>query len=308
MTDKPRVGFIGVGLMGHGMAKNIVEAGYALTVMAHRNREPVEDLKGRGASEAGSIASVAEASDVIFLCLPGSPQVEAAVGEILSGDPSGKTIVDTSTSNPVSTRSLAARCAEAGAVLVDCPLSRTPKEAWEGTLDAMIGASEEDFARLRPLIETWAGRIVHVGDVGTGHTMKLLNNFLSLGYAALYSEALAIGAKNGLDAATFDSVIRNGRMDCGFYQTFMQYVVGGDPNAHKFALRNAHKDMRYVVSLANESGIASHVSSSVKNGYATAEALGHGDGYLPTIADIVAELNGIPEAARRRGPAKNDAT
>jgi 3-hydroxyisobutyrate dehydrogenase-like beta-hydroxyacid dehydrogenase len=299
MTDRPRIGFIGVGLMGHGMAKNIVEAGYPLTVMAHRNRAPVDDLKSRGADEADGVAAVAAASDVIFLCLPGSPEVEAAVDTVLAGAPSGKTIVDASTSNPVSTRALHARCRDAGVLLVDAPLSRTPKEAWEGTLDTMVGAGAEEFERLRPLFETWAGRILHVGEVGAGHTMKLLNNFLSLGYASIYAEALAIGARNGVDAATFDSVIRNGRMDCGFYQTFMQYVVGGDRNAHKFTLRNAHKDMRYLVSLANESGIASHLSSSVKNGLATADALGRGGDFLPMLADVVAGLNGIADTARQ---------
>lgn len=296
MTERPPVGFIGVGFMGHGMGNNILEAGYPLTVLAHRNRAPVEDLCARGATEAEDVEAVAARAQVIFLCLPGSPEVEAVVDRILAGGRAGLTIVDTSTSNPVSTRALAARCREAGVVLVDAPLGRTPKEAWEGTLDAMVGASDEDFARLRPLFECWAGRVIHMGEVGAGHTMKLLNNFLSLGYAALYSEALAIGAKNGVTAEAFHGVIGGGRMNCGFYQTFMQYVVGGDREAHRFALRNAHKDMRYLLALANESGIASHVSSAVKNNYATAEALGHGEDYLPVLADIVRRLNGIEPA------------
>lgn len=293
MTEQPRIGFAGVGLMGHGMAKNIVEAGYRLTVLAHRNREPVEDLKGRGAKEAANVGELVAASDVIFLCLPGSPQVEAVVGEIVAAGCAGKTVVDCSTSNPVSTRQLEAACRKAGGTLVDAPLSRTPKEAWEGMLDAMVGASPEDFERLRPLFACWSGKAVRVGEVGAGHTMKLLNNFISLGYAAIYSEALAIGAKNGIDATTFHSVIGGGRMDCGFYQTFMKYVVERDRDAHKFTLRNAHKDMRYLVSLATESGVAGHISSAVKNGLATAEAIGRGDDYLPMISDLVAELNGI---------------
>ncbi|MBP0617216.1 NAD(P)-dependent oxidoreductase [Jiella mangrovi] len=294
MTDRPSIGFIGAGLMGHGMAKNLVEAGYPLTVMAHRNREPIEDLIERGASEAEDVAGIAKSCAVVFLCLPGSPQVEEAVSAILAADGSVKTIIDTSTANPVSTRALAERCEASGITLVDAPLSRTPKEAWEGTLDVMAGASEAAFEKVKPLLDVIAGKVVRVGEVGAGHTMKLLNNFISLGYAALYSEALAIGGKNGVSPEVFHSVIGGGRMDCGFYQTFMDYVVGGNPNAHKFALKNAHKDMRYLVSLANESGIASHVSSAVKNDFATAEALGKGDQYLPTVADIVAGLNGVP--------------
>ena len=294
MTDRPHIGFIGAGLMGHGMAKNLVEAGYPLSVLAHRNREPIEDLVGRGAKEAKDVAGIAATCDIAYLSLPGSPQVEAVVGEILSATGTVKTIIDTSTANPVSTRALAERCEAAGIAFVDAPLSRTPKEAWEGNLDVMAGASEAAFERVKPILDVVAGKVVRVGEVGAGHTMKLLNNFISLGYAALYSEALTIGAKNGITPEVFHSVIGGGRMDCGFYQTFMNYVVGGDPNAHKFTIRNAHKDMRYLVSLANESGIASHVSSAVKNEFAIAESLGRGDGYLPTLSDIIAGLNDVP--------------
>jgi 3-hydroxyisobutyrate dehydrogenase-like beta-hydroxyacid dehydrogenase len=294
MTNaRERIGFIGVGLMGHGMAKNIVEAGYPMTIMGHRNRAPVEDLRERGASEAETVADLAAGCDVVFLCLPGSPQVEAVVTEILAAKGAAQTIIDCSTSNPVSTRDLAARCRAAGIAFVDAPLARTPKEAWEGQLDTMVGASEADFVRLEPLLRCWAARIVWVGDVGAGHTVKLLNNFVALGYAALYAEVLAIGARNGVEAATFRGVIDGGRMDCGFFQTFMQYAVDRNRDAHKFTLRNAHKDMRYLTALASESGIASHMASSVKNSLATAEGIGRGDDYVPMLADIVAELNGI---------------
>lgn len=291
--DKERIGFIGVGLMGHGMAKNIVEAGYPLTIMAHRNREPVEDLRNRGASEAETVGDLAAGCDIVFLCLPGSPQVEATVRDILGSKGAVHTIVDCSTSNPVSTRDLAQACKEAGITFVDAPLARTPKEAWTGELDTMVGATEADLDRLRPVFESWAGRIVRVGDVSAGHTVKLLNNFVALGYAALYSEVLAIAGKNGVEAATFRDIISGSRMDCIFFQSFMQYVVDGDRNAHKFSLRNAHKDMRYVAGLANDSGIASHLASQVKNSFATAEAIGRGEDYLPMLADVVADLNGV---------------
>ena len=290
------IGFIGLGYMGHGMAKNIVERGYPLVGLANRKREAIEDLVARGAREAGSVADLARQCDVIVLCLPGSPQVEDTVlGDdgILAHARPGTTIIDSSTSNPVSTRRIAALAVAAGLRFADAPLSRTPVEAWAGTLDSMVGADDETFEHIRPIVDCWSGRIVRTGDVASGHTMKLLNNFVSLGYAALYAEALAIGAKSGVSAQTFHEVISGGRMDCGFYQTFMKYVVGGDREAHKFTLRNAHKDTRYLVSLANESGVASHVSSAVKNSYATAEGIGRGDDFVPFLADIVAELNGV---------------
>ena len=290
------IGFIGLGYMGHGMAKNIVEKGFALQAKANSKREAIEDLVGRGAAENTDVAAIGGTSDRVVLCLPGSDQVEAIVagpGGLLTDPKPGLIILDSSTSNPVSTRKLFELCAAKGVTLVDTPLGRTPKEAWAGTLDTMVGATPEMFETVKPLVETWSGKIVHTGGPGSGHTMKLLNNFVSLGYAALYAEALAIGAKAGISAETFHGVLSGGRMDCGFYQTFMQYVVGGDRDAHKFSLKNAHKDTRYLVGMANEAGIASHVSSAVKNSFATAEAIGRGDDFVPMLADIVAELNGI---------------
>lgn len=291
------IGFIGLGLMGHGMAKNVVEAGYRLRIVANRKREAIDDLVARGAEEAASVADLAETCGVVVLCLPGSDQVEAVVlgpEGLLANAKTGLVVIDTSTSNPVSTRRLFDLAAADGVVFVDAPLGRTPKEAWEGTLDAMVGAGPEVLERVRPLIATWASKIVHTGGAGSGHTMKLLNNFLSLGYGALYAEALAIGEKAGVSKQVFHGVIGGGRMDCGVYQTFMKYVVEGDRQAHKFTLRNAHKDLRYLVAMANEAGIATHVASQVKNSFATAEAIGRGDDFVPMLADIVAELNGRP--------------
>src|SRR4051794_23939204 len=154
--SKSRIGYIGVGLMGHGAAKNIVEKGYPLTIMGHRNRAPVEDLVKRGATEAKTPAEVARASTVVFLCVTGSPQVEAIVrgkDGLIEGLAPGSVVVDCSTSDPNSTLALAAALAQAGATLVDAPLSRTPKEAWEGTLDTMVGATPEMFARLKPVLD-----------------------------------------------------------------------------------------------------------------------------------------------------------
>ncbi len=292
---KPRIGFIGVGLMGHGMAKNIVEKGYPLAVVGNRNRQPVDDLIGRGAGEARTPAELARGCDIIFLCVTDSAVVEAIVrgpDGIKAGARDGLIVVDCSTSNPVSTLELAAELAPLGVSFCDAPLSRTPKEAWEGTLDTMVGADDAVFATIRPVCETWAGKIVHLGPVGSGHKMKLLNNFLAMGYAALYAEALTLGAKAGITPAMFDSVIRGGRMDCGFYQTFIRYTLEGDRNAHKFTLRNAHKDMRYLASMADSLAVANPMGSAVKNTYALAVGAGRGDDYVPMAAEIIGDING----------------
>ena len=182
-----RIGFVGVGLMGHGMAKNIVEKGHPLTIVAHRNREPIEDLKSRGAREAADLHELAAQSDIVVICVTGSPQVEATLtgpGGLASA---GRKLIvcDCSTSDPSSTVKLATSLASQGITLIDTPLSRTPKDAEAGTLDVMAGGDDATFERVRPVLEKFAGRIVRTGPVGSGHTMKLLNNFVSLGYAAL---------------------------------------------------------------------------------------------------------------------------
>lgn len=290
-----RVGFVGVGLMGHGMAKNIVEKGHPLTVLAHRNREPVEDLKGRGASEAANLRELAAASDVVVLCVTGSPQVEAiltgAGGLASAGEK--LIVVDCSTSDPSSTVKLAAALEPQGIRLVDAPLSRTPKDAEAGTLDVMAGGDDDAIERVKPVLEKFASRILRTGPVGSGHAMKLLNNFVSLGYAALYSEALTLGAKAGLTPQVFDSVLRGGRMDCPFYQTFFKWVIERDPNAHRFSISNALKDMTYLSSYANASGVANPLGAAVRNSFALAVGAGKADDSLPMLSDAVAAMNGV---------------
>ena len=299
--ERERIGFVGVGLMGHGMAKNIVEKGYALTVLGHRNRAPVEDLLKRGVREAKSARELAEASDIVFICVTGSPEVEAIVrGGLKEGLKPGSIVVDCSTADPVSTIALATELSALGVTLVDAPLSRTPKEAWEGTLDTMVGASDEVFARLKPVLDTWAGRVVHIGGTGDGHRMKLLNNFLAMGYAALYSEAVTLAQKVGITPQRFDSVIRGGRMDCGFYQTFMRWTLEGDREAHKFTLANAFKDMRYLESMADSAGMSNPLGNAVKNSYALAVSRGGAADYVPMLATAVGAMNGVDIAPKKR--------
>lgn len=291
--EKERIGFIGVGLMGHGMAKNIVAKGWPLTVMGHRNRAPVEDLVAAGASEAKTARELALVSDVVILCVTGSPQVQAVIDgpDGLAAAGRELVVVDCSTSDPSVTTRLAASLAEKGITLVDAPLGRTPADAAAGTLDVMVGGADAVIARIRPVLDAFAGRVIHTGPTGSGHTMKLLNNFLSMGYAALYAEALMIGEKSGVTPQVFDGVIRGGRMDCGFYQTFSRWFLERDPNAHKFAIRNGFKDMTYLASLANSLGAANPVGAAVRNSFALAVGTGHGDDYVPMLTDIVQELN-----------------
>jgi 3-hydroxyisobutyrate dehydrogenase-like beta-hydroxyacid dehydrogenase len=294
-TDE-RIGFIGIGLMGHGIARNIVDKGFALTFLGRKNRKPADDLAARGAIEASTIGEVAARSTIVFLCVTGSREVEEIVrgaGGLREALKPGSIIVDCSTSDPTSTAALAAELAPLGIEYADAPLGGTPQQASEGTLGAMVGASEAVFARLRPVIEAWADKVVHIGVTGDGHRMKLLNNFLSLGYAAIYSEALTLAHKVGISPARFDAVIRGGRMDCGFYQTFMRWTLEGDREAHKFTIANAFKDLKYLESMADSVGLANPLGNAAKNSFATAFAAGAADQFVPMLATHIAQLNGV---------------
>jgi 3-hydroxyisobutyrate dehydrogenase-like beta-hydroxyacid dehydrogenase len=288
---KESIGFIGVGLMGQGMAGSILAKGFPLTVTGHRNRKPVEELKAAGATEAATPKELAGRATIIFLCVTGSPQVEQVVNGpdgIAAGAKPGTVIVDCSTSDPVSTIRLAEQLAAIGLHLCDAPLGGTPAQAKLGQLSTMIGADRAVFERIRPVCEAWAQKVVHLGPVGDGHKMKLLNNFLSMGYGAIYAEALTLAQKIGITPQTFNSVISGSRMDCGFYQTFMKYVLERDRDAHKFTLVNALKDVRYLESVANAAGIPNPIGGAVKNVYAAAVAGGKGEDYVPMLSDFVA--------------------
>ena len=305
---KEKIGFVGVGLMGHGMAKNLVEKGHPLTILGHKNRAPIEDLVKRGAVEAGSAKELAEKSEVIFLCVTGAAEVEGLMhgkDGVAAGAKKGAIVIDTSTSEPTLTRALAEELAARGIVFCDAPLARTPKEAEEGKLGVMMGGDAATFEKVKPILSCFADTINHVGPVGAGHAIKLINNFVAMGYVAIYAEALALGRKAGIEPKTFDKVIRGSRMDCGFYQTFMGYALEGNRESHKFALRNAHKDMRYVANLGNASGIANALVAAIKNSYAVAESMGYGGENVPLLVDAIAQLNGLsPLHAAKRSAAE----
>ncbi len=187
-----KIGFIGVGMMGHGIAKNLLQKGFPVTAMAHRNREPLEDLLNRGAQEATTPRAIAEASDVIILCVTGSPQVEQCIyGDdgIIAGCRSGSIVIDCSTAEPTSTDQIAADLKQKGVTLVDAPLARTPVEAEQGRLNTMVGADDAAFEEIKPVLEAFCENIFHVGGPGAGHKVKLVNNFLAMSQAAMTAEA-----------------------------------------------------------------------------------------------------------------------
>ena len=289
------IGFIGAsGLMGHGMAKNLLARGHALTLAVHRNREGVADLLAAGATEAATPAAVAAASEIVFVCVTGSPQVEAAVGAgdgLLAGARPGLVIVDCSTSEPDSTARLRERCAAAGVAFVDAPLSRTPVEAEAGRLNVMVGADAAMLARLEPVLRCFAENVIHVGAPGAGHTLKLLNNFIAQAVCTATAEAFAVGQRAGIDLHKLVELISAGPVNSGLFQA-MAKTLHGDLAGLKFELDNARKDVRYYTHLAEGLAIPTLVGEGVHQSLALASALGHGRKFVPSLVEAQEQLSG----------------
>ncbi len=289
------IGFIGAsGLMGHGMAKNLLARGHALALTVHRNRERVADLLAAGATEAATPAALAQTCEIVFLCVTGTPQVEAALlGEqgLLRGAKSGLLIVDCSTSEPESTTRLRERCAAAGVSFVDAPLARTPVEAEGGKLNVMVGADDAVFARLQPLLHCFAENVFHVGGPGAGHIIKLLNNFIAQAICTATAEAFAVGQRAGIDPKKLVELVSAGAVNSGIFQA-MAKTLHGDMAGLKFELDNARKDVRYYTHLAEGLSIPSVVGEAVHQSLAIASALGHGRKYVPSLVEAQEQLSG----------------
>jgi len=290
------IGFIGAsGLMGHGMAKHLQAKGHRLHLTVHRNTERVADLLAAGAQKADSPAALGSQCDVVFICVTGSPQVEQAVlgpQGLLSKPKKDLIIIDSSTSEPLSTASLREQAAAAGVTFVDSPLSRTPVEAEAGKLNVMVGAEPSVFECIKPVIACFAENIFHVGGPGAGHTIKLLNNFIAQAICNATAEAFAVGTKAGVDLRQLVSLVSAGPVNCGLFQA-MAKTLDGQFDGLKFELDNARKDVRYYTHLGEGLGIPTVVGEGVHQSLALASALGYGKGFVPALVQAQEKLNQI---------------
>ena len=295
MMDK--IGFAGTGLMGRGMAKNILAAGYPLAAVAHRNRAPIKALVHLGATELRSYRELAAGSDVVVLCVTGTPEVEGIVyrqNGLLEGAHEGLVVVDCSTSEPFSSQGIAVDLGERGASLVDAPLARTPAEAEAGRLNAMVGAAPDDFARVRPLLEACCENIFHMGPVGSGHKTKLIYNFITMGYAALISEALCACAATGVDLKRFSDVVSAGGANSGIFQLIVPKALElGDCSGLNFSLANAEKDLRYYNRMADTVPLSSNLGRAVQHALIQGLNLGYANGLVGDLLRTQEKLNGI---------------
>nr|WP_269473992.1 NAD(P)-dependent oxidoreductase [Variovorax sp. RA8] len=271
------VGMVGIGMMGHGIASNVLKHGHELRVLDHPGNQPVDDLEAKGALVLASAREVAAASDIVILVLTGSPQVEAVLageGGVLQGLRPGAVVIDCSTAIPSSTVRMAQAVQAAGGRFLDSPMTRTPKEAAEGRLNLLVGGDAAVLDEVLPLLQCFAENITHMGPVGAGHSMKLLHNYVSLGMVTLLAEAAACAKTNGVGAEAFVEVLAKGGGGGIALERLKPFLLAGDTSGLRFSIANARKDLDYYNTMAEDAGayktVAAAVLSTLETGLAKA--------------------------------------
>lgn len=287
-----KIGFIGIGLMGYAMCRRLLDQGYDLTIIAHRNRTRIEDLVGRGATEVTSYKDLAAASDIIGICVTTSDAVESAMGGengVIAGMKPGAMIIDFGTSEPGSTKRLGAEVVARGGRYMDAPLGRTPAHALEGKLNIMAGGRAEDFSAMKPLFDDLGENVFHVGDLAAGHTIKLINNCFAMTMALGMSEAFGMAVAAGVDKQTVYDVMSAGPLHSGMMDFIKANAVDGIPDKLAFSLVNARKDVNYALVMCEGLGISPRVGPGVLKLLDEALDAGYGDKHVAQMSEFVEE-------------------
>jgi 3-hydroxyisobutyrate dehydrogenase-like beta-hydroxyacid dehydrogenase len=297
MVEKMKLGFIGVGLMGHGLAKNLMKQGHEMTLLQHRGNQPIDDLVRMGARLADTPKEVAAGADVVFLCVTGSPQVEACVygpNGLLESLRSGAIVVDATTGDPVTTVKVAAAVQSRGGRFVDAPMTRTSQHAEDGCVNTMLGGDAATIAEIRPLVQAYSENIFIGGEVGSGLRMKLLHNYISLGTLALLAEAYTCAGKAGVDRKVLTEVLATGGGDSVVLKRLLTFLDNGQPGSMLFSLANASKDLRCFTHMAEDLQVGTFVGEAVHQTFVTAANVGGGDKMIPELVNILCGMHGAP--------------
>ena len=289
---KQKIGMVGIGLMSHGIARNLAKHGYPLTVLEHAGNQPLDELKAAGVTTATTAAALAASVDVLILCVTGSPEVEAVLtgpGGALQGLRAGAVVIDCSTAVPSSTERMQQAVHAAGGRFVDAPMTRTAKEAHEGRLNLLVGAEPALFDEIRPVLSCFAENITLAGPTGAGHRMKLLHNSVSLGFIALLAEAAACAERAGIAPEVLVDVLAKGGGGGVALERLTPYLLSRDTSGLKFAMGNAQKDLGYYMQMARDTQAAHAIATAVHGTYASAVAQAGAQAMVPELVSILAQ-------------------
>lgn len=291
-----RIGFIGLGRMGRGMASNMQRKGFDLIVY-DVNPDPIKDLVALGATAAQSVSEVARAASVIFTVLPAHPEVEEVVigpgTSILANAAPGTLVVDLSTINPASTDKIANVLNDAGMRFVDSPIGRLASHADAGESLFMVGGTDEDFAHVKPMLEAMGTSITHCGLAGTGIRTKLINNYLAITSCQMNAEALALTQRFGLDLDRTLDVIHGTTATNGQLKlNLATKVLTGDIEPG-FQIDLAHKDLSLVLDAANANHVPMTIGAAARESLSQARSRGWGSKDFSALLDALCDSAGI---------------
>lgn len=286
--SKPTIGFIGLGIMGGAMVSRLQDLGYSLTVLGNRDRSNLDLAIVRGAKEAVTAKDVAQGSDIVMLCMGTSDHVESRMrgaDGVIAGLRSGATVIDFGTSLPGSSRTLAVEVLQAGGSFLDAPLGRTPVHAKDGLLNIMTSGDRNTFDGVEPVLKDLGENVFYLGAVGSGHTIKLINNFFGMTVANAMAEAFAMADVAGVDRAQLYDVMAAGPLYSGMMGFVKAYGVDNNPGQLAFAIKNAAKDVGYYARMAEEAGVDSIMSKGPLTALNDANDNGQGDEMVSQMVD-----------------------
>lgn len=292
------IGFIGLGRMGKGMAANLRKKGFELMVL-DINRSAVDELVALGADDGQSVAAIARSCDVVITMLPSATEVEqVALGAdgIFANAAPGSVLLDMSTIDPLATDRLHAAAQAQGLSVVDAPVGRLAEHADRGESLFMVGASDADFARVKPMLDAMGTTVYHCGGVGTGGRTKLVNNYVAITLTQVNGEALALSQRFGLDITKTLAVLLGTSASNGqLRMNFPNKVLVGDTSPG-FTIDLAHKDMALVMGAAHAAKVPMPVAAAVFESYSLARASDYGSVDFSGITDAICDLAKIPRA------------
>ena len=289
--SKPVIGFIGLGLMGGNMAENLQNKGYELIVM-DLSKDAVAACVARGAKIASTAKELASGADIVMLCLTTSAVVEKIVyadDGILAGIKEGAVLVDFGTSIPSSTKKIGADLAAKGAGMIDAPLGRTPAHAKDGLLNIMASGDMATFNKVKSVLEDQGENVFHLGDLGAGHTTKLINNFMGMTTVCAMSQAFAVAELAGVDRQQLFDIMSTGPSNSPFMHFCKNYAVDNVSDLG-FSIANANKDLGYFLQMVEDLGTQSKIAEGSSANLQAAFDAGMGQGNVPEIFDYFKKL------------------
>jgi 3-hydroxyisobutyrate dehydrogenase-like beta-hydroxyacid dehydrogenase len=287
MSEYKTIGFIGLGVMGEPICRNLVKKSGKLVLAFDLSPEPLARLRGDGAEVASSVAELVRQSDLLFLCLPSAKHVRAVFeGDgIVKNIRAGQVVVDLGTSSVSQTRDFAKQLQAKGAAWADAPIARTRQAAQDGTLSVMVGTTAELYAAIEPLIRCFATDVTHCGDVGAGQVTKILNNMVLFETVNALSEAVALAKHNGVDPKLLLDTLSKGSADSFALRNHgMKAIVPGLFPERAFSTEYALKDLSYALELAGDAGVRIRGAELVGTILQEAIDAGSRDNYFPVIA------------------------